>query len=610
MKSDDKRPAAGDATAAQGPGAVERPLAGQSNAIFGSDVIARALRSLEIPYIALNPGASYRGLHDSIVNYLGNEAPQMLLCLHEESAVAVAHGYAKVTGKPMLAAVHSNVGLMHAAMAVFNAWCDRAPLILIGATGPVDAARRRPFIDWIHTTRDQGALVRDYTKWDEQPASVAAAQEAIMRAAWHAQTEPKGPVYINLDSELQESPLDEAPPDLDPRRFLPRAVPGVSQADVERLVVILKAAKKPVLLYGRMARTEAAWQDRVALAEHLGARVVTHRKEGSVFPTDHPLQAGAPTSSVAGDSARAIREADVVVSFYWLDLAGSLKTACGQVDPDKTIVHISTDHQVHKPWSMDHQAFPPADLMIPADPDDVVAQLLAAFGVTERKPIVLPKAPVLPDVPPAEPGRLSMAELAAAVRAKTWTRNVTLLHVPTSFNSAHWHFHHPDDYIGADGGGGIGAGPGISVGAALALAGSGRFPLTLVGDGDYLMGVTALWTAVHYRIPLLMVVANNQSFYNDEVHQQKMALARGRPPENKWIGQRMADPEIDLAKLAEGQGALGLGPARDRAALDAMLDKAIAHVDAGGVAVIDARVIPGYSRAAQEAMAGNLNVGR
>src|ERR1043166_6945395 len=162
--------------------AIERPVpAGTNAAGFGSDVVAETLRALDIPYIALNPGASYRGLHDSIVNFLGNAKPQMLLCLHEEAAVAIAHGYAKVTGRSMAAAVHSNVGLFHATMAMFNAWCDRFPVIVLGATGPVDAAKRRPWIDWIHTARDQGAIVRNYTKWDDQPASPAAAREAILR---------------------------------------------------------------------------------------------------------------------------------------------------------------------------------------------------------------------------------------------------------------------------------------------------------------------------------------------------------------------------------------------------------------------------------------------
>ena len=184
---------------------IDRPVPSEpSTRVWGSDAIAAMLRELDIPYVALNPGSSYRGLHDSIVNYLGNTRPRMLLCLHEESAVALAHGWAKVTGRPIAAIVHANVGLMHATMAIFNAWCDRVPMIVLGATGAVDAVRRRPWIEWIHTARDQGALIRNYTKWDDQPASIGAAQEAILRANMIAQTPPRGPVYINLNLELQE----------------------------------------------------------------------------------------------------------------------------------------------------------------------------------------------------------------------------------------------------------------------------------------------------------------------------------------------------------------------------------------------------------------------
>src|SRR5437667_12263218 len=192
---------------------IDRPVpSAPSNRVWGSDAIAAMLRELDIPYVALNPGASYRGIHDSLVNYLGNTRPRMLLCLHEESAVALAHGWAKVTGRPLAVIAHANVGLMHATMAIFNAWCDRVPMIVLGATGAVDAVRRRPWIEWIHTVRDQGALIRNYTKWDDQPASIGAAQEALLRANVIAQTAPRGPVYVNLDATLQEEPIAEMPP--------------------------------------------------------------------------------------------------------------------------------------------------------------------------------------------------------------------------------------------------------------------------------------------------------------------------------------------------------------------------------------------------------------
>ena len=233
--------------------AGELPAAPQ----FGSDVVADTLRDLGIAYVALNPGASFRGLHDSLVNYLGNRAPQLLLCLHEEHAVAIAQGYAKVTGKPIAVAVHANVGLMHATMAIFNAWCDRMPVIVLGATGPVDAAERRPWIDWIHTAQDQGALVRSYVKWDAQPASPVAAREALLRAAWLARSAPQAPVYVNLDAHLQEAPLAASLPAIDPARYVPAIDAGVSPDALRAAVALLGAAARPLILMGRFSRSEA-----------------------------------------------------------------------------------------------------------------------------------------------------------------------------------------------------------------------------------------------------------------------------------------------------------------------------------------------------------------
>src|SRR5713101_7461187 len=236
--------------------AIERPIPSGTNAAgFGSDVVAEALRDLDIPYIALNPGASYRGLHDSLVNHIGNASPQMLLCLHEEAAVAIAHGYAKVTGRAMAAAVHSNVGLFHATMAIFNAWCDRMPVIILGATGPVDAAKRRPWIDWIHTAADQGAVVRNFTKWDDQPASPAAARESIVRAHWIANTAPMGPVYVNLDAEMQESKLAEPIGPIDVNRFMPPTATAPAPELVAQAAKLLKSAKTPIILMGRVSRS-------------------------------------------------------------------------------------------------------------------------------------------------------------------------------------------------------------------------------------------------------------------------------------------------------------------------------------------------------------------
>ena len=201
------------------------------------------------------------------------------------------------------------------------------------------------------------------------------------------------------------------------------------------------------------------------------------------------------------------------------------------------------------------------------------------------------------------PRARSPSSTSRSVCARRSATAVSLTHLPLSWNGAWWPFRHPLDFLGSDGGGGLGGGPGITVGAALALKGTGRIPIGICGDGDFLMGVTALWTAAHYRIPLLIVVANNRSFYNDEVHQERVARMRNRPVENKWIGQRISDPDIDLAALARAQGALGFGQSKTWTELAPTFAKAIAAVEKGEVAVVDVRVEPGYAPAMTAAMA-------
>ena len=597
MSSDRRESTKGRASETGVLSAYDRPVpAGVNAAGFGSDVVADALRATEIPYIALNPGASYRGFHDSLVNYLGNERPQMLLCLHEESAIAIAHGYAKVTGKAMAAAVHSNVGLMHGTMAIFNAWCDRMPMVILGATGPVDAVKRRPWIDWIHTARDQGALVRGYTKWDDQPASPTAAREAVLRANWIANTAPRGPTYVNLDAEMQESKLAEPVASIEAKRFMPPVDSAAPAILVRQAADLLRNAKRPVILAGRVSRDLDAWKSRVALAERLNALVVSDLKIAASFPTHHYLHAGAPGGTVlAPEAADAVRSADVILSLDWLDVAGTFK-AVGNVTAK--VVQVSVDHRLHNGWSMDYQGLPPVDVFIDCEPDAGVPALLDSLGPGHSRAA----ATRAKDFPTPTGEKLTVDHLAVALRNAVGDRPTSLTHVSLSWNGANWAFNHPLDYLGSDGGGGVGGGPGISVGAALALKGSGRLPVAVCGDGDFLMGVTALWTAAHYRIPLLIVVANNRSFFNDELHQERVARMRNRPIENRWVGQRISEPDIDLASMARAQGAQGFGPVTAIADLMPTFAKAISAVEAGAIAVVDVRVEPGYTAATTAAM--------
>jgi thiamine pyrophosphate-dependent acetolactate synthase large subunit-like protein len=498
-----------------------------------SDAIAALVRDLGIPFLTLNPGASFRGLLDSLVNYLGNRNPQILLSLHEASAVAMAHGYAKVTEKPMGVVLHSNVGLMNATMTIFNAWCDRAPIIILGATGPVDATKRRPWIDWIHTAQDQGALIRDFTKWDDQPASVTAALESLLRANQLSCTEPPGPVYICLDAALQERELAEEVTIPDPSRFRPAPPQDPSPAVVRKAADMLSNAKKPLILPGRVSRKEADWDMRVKLAETLGAGVLTDIKVGAAFPSKHPLHIAGPCPVHLSEKAiKIIRESDVILSLDWVDLGGALKKAWPDEKVGAKIIHASVDCYIHRGWSKDYQALPPVDLPILSQPDIVVSRLLDIIesqGKGEWKMDTgNDKAKELQVLHQGEGASISVHDMASALKKAQGERQISLLRLPRSWPEEACDFQGPLDYLGKGEGGAVGSGPGLAVGAALALRGSGRIPVAILGDGDFLMGVTALWTAARYKIPLLIIVNNNRSFGNTQGHQERVAKQRDR----------------------------------------------------------------------------------
>lgn len=557
---------------------------------WGSDVVAAAMRALDVPYISLVPGSSYRGLHDSIVNYLGNRAPQMVLTVHEENAVAIAHGYAKVTDRAMAAGLHANIGLMRATMAVYNAWCDRAPILIFGASGPHDATQRRQWIDWIHTSHDQGSLIRNFTKWDNQPGSAPAAVESVLRASQIAHTAPRGPVYVNLDVAMQETKVGTLPPPPDVARYAPPPAPAPSASSVAAAAKLLSEAKCPVILAGRASRSLDGWKQRIALAEKLNAAVLSNIKTAAAFPTDHRLHAAAPGAYLTPEAMDLVAGADVVLSLDWIDLAGTLKQAYAGKPISARVIQVSCDQHSHRAWSADHYGLPPIDCYLLCETDAAVPLLLDAVRPRASAPQWKAAPPL--QTPSAE--AISLRSIGIALESATRGIDVCYTRFPLGWNGAYTHLRHPLDYIGHDGGAGVGSGPGMTVGAGLALKGSGRVAVALMGDGDFLMGNSALWTAAHYGIPCLMIVCNNRSFFNDERHQGKMAENRGRPVENRWIGQRIADPDVDIAGMARAQGAEGVGPVEKPADLLPALERGLAVARAGKPCVIDVRVLPQY----------------
>ena len=479
--------------------------------------------------------------------------------MHEEHAVAIAHGYARVTGRPMAVALHANVGLMHATMAIFNAWCDRIPIFMLGGVGPMDAVKRRPWVDWIHTSRDLGALIRGYVKWDDQPGSIAAALESMVRAYRIATTAP-------LRSRIRQ-----------PRRHDPGG--AVAAARAAACARSLPACRLRRPAGGRGAHGGGAADPGATAAAHdrprvqrsarlspracsspsVSTRVVlTDLKTGASFPTQHRLHPHAPGLYVSGDAGALIREADVIVSLDWIDLAGSLRQACGGEMPAAKIVQCSVDQYSHHGWNMDYQSLPPTDVSILSPPDRLVAACSTAIDERAPRPTARGRprrvAGARPRVltPCADTFRID--ELAHTTVDTLAPHRPSYIRLPLGWPGEYCRFEHPQDYIGFDGGGGIGSGPGMAVGAALALRGSDRLPVAILGDGDYLMGLTALWTGVHNRVPLLVIVANNQSFFNDELHQERVARTRGRPIENRWIGLRMDEPAHESRHARAGPG--------------------------------------------------------
>lgn len=557
---------------------------------FGSDLIVDLLKVLGIEYVALNPGSSFRGIHDSLVNYNGNRNPEIILCCHEEIAVSVAHGYAKAAGKPMAAIVHNVVGLQHASMAIYNAWCDRTPILVMGGTGPMDSSKRRPWIDWIHTALVQGNLVRDFVKWDDQPGGLGAIPNTIMRGYRIAMTEPKGPVYLCFDVEHQEAPLEREIPIPNPLRYRPPAPLQADSEAVKEAARLLAEAQQPVVLADYLGRNNTSVLSLVELADLLAVPVID-RGARLNFPNTHPL-------NLTGKERELVDKADVILALDIMDLYGALaryeaetRGSTLAIKPGCKVIHVTLADLAVRSLTTDVQELAPVDLPIIADTQVFLPALIEEVKRQGKfsKSIVEERRKVLSaqhheirarwqselkrrwDERPISPPRLAY-EVWEAIKKESW------LLVAGSFRGwPHrlWDWDKPGLFLGGYGGGGLGYGPGASIGASLIYRGKGTVCVNLQRDGELLYTTSALWTAANTGVPLLTVMANNRTYYNDEEHQEKIAIARGRPPENKVVGMRMERPPVDFANLARSFGLSGEGPIVEPEKIRPALERAL-----------------------------------
>jgi len=577
-------------------------LPAHPNRRYGSDLVVDLLQRFEIPYVSLNPGSSYRGLHDSLVNYGGNNPP-MIVCQHEEIAVFMAHGYAKATGRPMAAIVHDTVGLLHCAMAVYYAYLDRVPLLLLGATGPMDPARRRPGIDWIHTTVHQAQPIRDYIKWDRQPAGPQEVADSFARAYRVATQEPQGPVYLVYDTGFQEDPLDLEVNIPDPERVGPGTFAYPDPAAIDRLAGMLAEAEMPVIIAGYAGRHHAAFQHLVDLAEASGAAVID-RNDRLNFPTTHAL-------NVTFTESELLRRADLILAVDVKDLYGPLveldrltRQTRFVTPPGCKIAEIGyRDVNISK-WSDEYQQLVQVDLQIIADSsvtlpiltEQVRAKTAASAGAQARMQARTAEIGEIHrqararwtdeakrdwDASPTSTARLA-SELWDVIKDEDWVLTANTL---SDWALKLWDFdkpyRHPGKALGTS------TQIGIALGVALAYKDSAKIVVDIQPDGDLMFDAGALWIATNQHLPLLVVMYNNRAYYNDWEHQIRLANHRGTPPENAWLGQAIDYPAPDFAGLARSFGWYAEGPIEDPAQVGGAIRRALDAVKRGQPALVD-----------------------
>jgi acetolactate synthase I/II/III large subunit len=570
----------------------------------GSDFMVDVIKSLGFEYVCANPGSSFRGIHESIINYGGNKSPEFITCCHEESSVGMAHGYAKVEGKPLAVLAHGTVGVQHASMAIYNAYCDRVPIYII-LGNIMDATKRMPGVEWAHSVQDAAAMVRDFTKWDDLPISLTHFAESAVRAYKIAMTPPTLPVVLVADGELQENPIS-----VEAKMHIPKltlaAPPQGDSGAVAEAARLLVAAETPVILADRMARTPAGVEYLIELAEALQAPVVDLGGRMN-FPTRHPLN--------QTDRNRAlVADADVVLGLEVADFYGALHNFRDQMErssrsitkPNAKLVSINANDLYIKGNYQDFQRYPEVDVAIAADAEATLPSLTEAvkrLTNDDRKRAFQDRGSRLQaahqqslerardaaafawDASPISTARLS-AEVWAQVKDQDWSL-VSATTFVSRWPQRLWSFDKHYQYLGTAGGYGIGYGAPAAVGAALANRKHGRLSVNIQNDGDLMYAPGVLWTAAHHGIPLLNIMHNNRAYHQEVMQVQIMADRHSRGVANCGTGTTITAPNIDYAKLAQSMGVYGEGPISDPKDLGLAIRRALDVVKRGEPAMLD-----------------------
>jgi len=574
----------------------------------GADFMVDVLKSLGFEYLFAMPGSSFAGIHESIINYGGNSAPEFITCCNEESSVAMANGYFKIEGKPALACAHGTVGLQHASMAIYDSFCDRVPVyVILGNT--LDAAHRGGEVTWVHSVQDAAAMVRDVTKWDDTPQSLQHFAESAVRAYQLMVTPPTMPVVLTADTEMQESAI---PPGEHPRipKFTIPAPPQGETGAVNEVARMLVAAENPVIVASRAARTPNGLKLIVELAETLQAGVVDQHRRVN-FPSRHPLNqtlragvSGKPTTGAP------VVEADVVLALESSDLYSTVRAA-KQRNPSLKVISISSLDLNHKANYQDFMRFTDVDLAIAADAEATLPSLIEAVKrlvTSDRRRALEARGAKLAqasrqaadkaradaaygwDASPISTARLS-AELWAQIQKEDWSLLSDTFWI-REWPLRLWNFDKHYQYIGGSGAEGVGYMAPATVGAALANKKHGRLSIAIQTDGDLMVANGVLWTAAHHRIPLLTLMHNNRAYHQEVMGIQGLANRHNRGIDRIHIGTKIDNPNIDYAKLAQSMGVRAEGPISDPRDLAAAIRRGIEVVKSGEPYLIDTLTQP------------------
>jgi len=554
----------------------------------GSDFMVDVLKTLDLEYVAANPGSTFEGLHESLINYGDNKMPELLTCCHEESAVAMAHGYAKIEGKPMMALIHGTIGIQHASMAIYNAYADRVPIYMV-VGDHADGAERSSGVQSLHSAQDIGALVRDFVKWDDQPYSLGHFAESAVRAYNIARTPPMAPVLITMAAELQLHPNTQ--PGLRIPKLSRTSPPQGESGAVAEAAKMLVNAERPMIMTERTARTPDGMKLMIELAETLQAPVSS--SERMDFPNRHPL---------AG-TGFANYDPDVTISLEVNDVSNTARAARAR---NAKTISISSIDLSHKANIQEFGKYSEVDLDIGADAEATLpalieqckklitpdrrramqergAKIAAAHKEARKRNIEL--ASVGWDASPVSLNRLC-AELWPQIKDLDWSL-VSWQGFISGWPGRLWNFDKHYQYIGGQGAGGMGYGAPAAVGAALANKKYGRFSVSIQTDGDLNYAPGVLWTAAHHRIPLLTIMHNNRGYHQEVMFIEQAASIRNRGADRAHIGTKLWDPDINYAKMAQAYGMEGFGPITDPKDLAPTFRKAIELVKKGEPAMID-----------------------